>query len=454
MSGEAQGVVEDLLLDFGSHAVGMRIARATTLFHKRGNAADLKGTLDFVEGVAVIAHEPAGLGDVAELLGELQQGQFSLGTLRERSHLGTPDSWWFGDYQSIPETRVAAPQTPALRSGVRSMPTVGKIREQLKMRMPIGHGSRNLSGVLPRSNRGKRRRSPATMSYGRRARALEHISKPALKDSQTDQSAAECEQGQMHFAETLVADRQAAVAGEPSEGALDHPAIAPQPLAGVDLAPRDTRNDAAQPTGTAAAAMIIGFVGVQLCRAVPRSATPPAANRGNGIEQALERQMIVEIRCTHISNERNAAPLDHQVLLRARAALVGGVRPGVLAPLLAGSDLESSTTRLQLSRPERSSRSSSLRCSRSHTPRRCHSRKRRQHVTPEPHPSSGGSADHGAPVARMNRMPRKASRSATRGRPPLRLRRRLGSSGSTSAHNSSLTSALMPARQQAAYLGF
>lgn len=87
------------------------------MLDQRCDAADLKGSAHFVERVAVIAHEFAGTGDVAELLGELQQGQFPLGTLRERSHLGTPDSWWFGDYQSIPETRVAAPQTPALRFG-------------------------------------------------------------------------------------------------------------------------------------------------------------------------------------------------------------------------------------------------------------------------------------------------------------------------------------------------
>jgi hypothetical protein len=96
----------------------MWIARTPALFDESCDATDLEGTFDFVEGVAVIAHELAGFGDVAELLGELQQGQFSLGTLGERSHLGTPDSWSFAITNLSRNTRVAAPQAPALRFGV------------------------------------------------------------------------------------------------------------------------------------------------------------------------------------------------------------------------------------------------------------------------------------------------------------------------------------------------
>jgi len=58
------------------------------LFDQGSDAADLEGTTNLVEGVAVITHYLAGLGHVAEFFGQLQQGQFPLGTLRERSHLG------------------------------------------------------------------------------------------------------------------------------------------------------------------------------------------------------------------------------------------------------------------------------------------------------------------------------------------------------------------------------
>jgi hypothetical protein len=93
----------------------VRIARAALLLDQCGRAADLEGAAHLVEAVAVIAHQLASLRDIAELLGQLQQGQFSLGTLRERSHLGTPDSSWCGNHGSIPETRVAAPGINSIR---------------------------------------------------------------------------------------------------------------------------------------------------------------------------------------------------------------------------------------------------------------------------------------------------------------------------------------------------
>jgi hypothetical protein len=40
-------------------------------------SSDLEGTADLVEGVAVVAHDAAGLVDVAELLRALQQKGFS-----------------------------------------------------------------------------------------------------------------------------------------------------------------------------------------------------------------------------------------------------------------------------------------------------------------------------------------------------------------------------------------
>ena len=45
------------------------------------NASHLEGTLHFIEGVSVVAHEAAGLGDVAEFFGQLQQGELSSDTL-------------------------------------------------------------------------------------------------------------------------------------------------------------------------------------------------------------------------------------------------------------------------------------------------------------------------------------------------------------------------------------
>jgi hypothetical protein len=70
----------------------------------------------------------------------------------------------------------------------------------------------------------------------------------------------------------------------------------------------------------------------------------------------------------------------------------------------------------------------------------CQSRNLRQHVTPEPDPISCGKYSHGIPVFNTKMIPAKRAQSCTLGRTPHHLARRfgLGSSGSITAHSSSL----------------
>ena len=73
-------------------------------------------------------------------------------------------------------------------------------------------------------------------------------------------------------------------------------------------------------------------------------------------------------------------------------------------------------------------------------PARCHSSRRRQHVTPEPKPSSGGRCVQAIPVCNTNKIPCSANRSSSRLRPGYRKRRCfLGNSGSNNSHSSSET---------------
>src|SRR5690242_9112873 len=101
----------------------------------------------------------------------------------------------------------------------------------------------------------------------------------------------------------------------------------------------------------------------------------------------------------------------------------------------------STAARDQSSRSCWASRSSTTRCSCCHTPACCHSRSRRQHVTPEPHPSSWGSSFQLIPLLSTNTIPASAARSGTRGRPvrPRLTRTGRGIRGCTSSHSSSLT---------------
>jgi hypothetical protein len=85
-------VVQDLGLDLGRDATWMWSAWSTLLLDERVHAADLKRALDLIERVAVVAHDArvahdaAGLGHVAQFLGQLEQGQLPSGTLRQGGH--------------------------------------------------------------------------------------------------------------------------------------------------------------------------------------------------------------------------------------------------------------------------------------------------------------------------------------------------------------------------------
>jgi len=73
VGGMLQGVGQDLRFDVLRDAVGMWAPRTAALLDERGNAADLERPADLIEGIAVVAHDAAGLGDVLQLLSKMQQ---------------------------------------------------------------------------------------------------------------------------------------------------------------------------------------------------------------------------------------------------------------------------------------------------------------------------------------------------------------------------------------------
>src|SRR5262249_44377879 len=94
VGGVGQGVGEDPRLDLGAHAIGVGTTRPAPLLDEGLDAADLEGAADLIERVAMVAHETAGLGDVAELLGKLQQRELASGTLGQGGH--SRPSWMMG----------------------------------------------------------------------------------------------------------------------------------------------------------------------------------------------------------------------------------------------------------------------------------------------------------------------------------------------------------------------
>ena len=248
----------------------------------------------------------------------------------------------------------------------------------------------------------------------------------------------------MKIGQTLIADDQAAEAIDPGEGPLHRPSGAPELVAGVNTAPGDATDDPTPAQIGPTARVIVGLVGMQLVRTLPRSATR-SGDRFDRLDQGLEDLRVVDVGGREPDREWDALAVDHQVALRARFAAVGRVRPDRLvrtAPPLAGMLELSRLARDQSSRLASPNRSSRARCRRCQTPACCQSRKRRQQVTPLPQPSSWGRYSQGKPVLSTNRMPVRAARSGRRGRPPLGLGSSGGSSGAITSQRASLTNGL------------
>lgn len=245
---------------------------------------------------------------------------------------------------------------------------------------------------------------------------------------------------------SFVADGKSSKRIEPGEAALDDPSVAAKLLAGLDAAPGDAGLDPAALASSAAATIVVGFVGVQLVRPAPWSAAL-AGDRHNRVKQIFERPAVVNVGCGQQESERDAAPVRDKVTLCARLAPIRRVRACRDTPFLAAIDELSRQARLQSMRSAWRKRRSNSRCKPSHTPAACQSRSRRQQVTPEPQPISIGSISHGMPVRSTNRMPVSAARCATMGRPPFGFAATGGSKGSTIDQRSSDTNSVrMPTR--------
>lgn len=225
----------------------------------------------------------------------------------------------------------------------------------------------------------------------------------------------------------------------PGECALNDPAMAPEPLAGLDAFTRDADLDPAPGECTAARPVVVGLVRVQPVRTPtrPASRTLDWADR---VDQLMKDRRVVAVGRRVNERERNALPVRGQMPLYTRFSSVRGVGAGMGSPPLAGTCWESTHTRDQSILSAYPSRSKSTWWSLSKTPASCHSRNRLQQVMPDPHPISCGSISQGMPLRRTKMMPVRHLRSGTRGRPPFGFGGSGGRSGSIAFHSSSDTS--------------
>ncbi len=243
----------------------------------------------------------------------------------------------------------------------------------------------------------------------------------------------------MHVRSPLVADEQSAHPVQPGECALDDPAHRAKAGTVLALTAGDDRSDAALADEQAVLVVVIAAV----CEQTPRTpAGPPdsSTHTGHRVDERDQLGDIVAVPTGDRVGERDPAGIDEEVMLRPQPAPVDWARARLGAPFFACTWLESITARDHSISPAALNLASNSACRSSHTPACCHSSSLRQHVTPEPNPSSTGRCFHAIPVCNTNKIPDNASRSARRLRPGYRYRRSLrGNNGSTRAHNSSDT---------------
>ena len=194
--------------------------------------------------------------------------------------------------------------------------------------------------------------------------------------------------------------------------------------------------------------VIISLVGMQLHRALARSPTALArqTQRCNGVDCVFEPLGVVDIGPRDGHRQRHAVAVHHDVALRAQLAAIRRILAGLVAPPGAGTLALSSDARVQSMRPASCSRCRSARCRRLHTPARCQSRRRRQHVMPLPQPSSWGSISQGMPLFKTKMMPvRRRGRRWSVAVHPWAWVALGGKSGATISHSVSLINGvLMP----------
>jgi hypothetical protein len=242
---------------------------------------------------------------------------------------------------------------------------------------------------------------------------------------------------------TLIADRQSPKSVQPRDGALDDPAGATQPAAVRAPALRELRANTALGELVAVRLGIVAAVPLDQTRFAHRPARTPAQRR-HGVDQGQQLGDVVPVGRGQRRDERNPVRVGENMMFRPGFAAIGRVRSSFFPPRTARREALSTTARARSSWPRCRNSSSNTRCSRFHTPARCQRRRRRQHVVPEPQPSSWGNMFHGMPLRSTNKMPVSTARSGIGVRPAYRrLRgRRFGSSGSIRLHKSSSMSGL------------
>lgn len=239
----------------------------------------------------------------------------------------------------------------------------------------------------------------------------------------------------------FIPNHQSAEVGEPGEGSFDRPApaVAPQRSAVLgrraspSLPMRADQLDSSMGQPNAMGVGIVGAVGDQSLGL--RCFSPSITRRDDGvIEGGLQQGHLRRRGRCQPDAQRNSLAVCHH---HALCSLATFRLSDACAPFFAGKKLASTNASSQSSHPASSRSERKVLHTSTHTPCSSQSRSRRQHVLGDGYLS--GRSCHRAPVRRIQRMPSSTRRLSIGRRPPFEDGSCFGSSGSISAHWSSVS---------------
>lgn len=176
--------------------------------------------------------------------------------------------------------------------------------------------------------------------------------------------------------------------------------------------------DPALPQELAALPGVVGLVGVQLLRALPRSPLR-SLDRFDAVYELLEHLRVVDVGDSECYREWDSVPRPLQDGASSPVCHDPSGSCRQLRPPLTWTEALSRLARSQSVRSDLPRRSKCTWCRRCHTPASCHSLRRCQQVLPEPQPISLGNISQEVPLFKTKTMSVSTTLPGARGLLPM-----------------------------------
>ena len=144
------------------------------------------------------------------------------------------------------------------------------------------------------------------------------------------------EEGERRSGVSIEAHGELAERDNPGQRTLDHPSVTTQSLARVHATPSNPWDDPTLPQCSPREPEVVALVRVQLGRAFAGPSWCPdrTTNRLDRIHQKLQQLRVVDVGGRELNRQRDALPIDHEMVFAASFATVGRAWPRVLAATL------------------------------------------------------------------------------------------------------------------------